>query len=72
MTDEFDLNCSCRDELGESICFVECVCECHDVCPAGGPHTPTNDSSHPDRMTDPYWHCSECGASLPTPEPREP
>jgi len=37
-------------------------------CPAGGPHTPTNASSHPDRMFDPYWHCDDCGASLPTPE----
>jgi hypothetical protein len=43
-----------------------------DICPAGGPHTPTNDSSHPDRMTDPYWHCAECGALLPTPEGGEP
>ena len=43
-----------------------------DICPAGGPHTPTNDSSHPDRMTDPYWHCDECGANLPAPERREP
>jgi hypothetical protein len=42
-----------------------------DVCPAGGPHTPTNDSSHPDRMTDPYWHCDECHCSLPTPEREE-
>jgi hypothetical protein len=43
-----------------------------DVCPAGGPHTPTNVSSHPDRVTDPYWHCDECGASLPAPERGEP
>jgi hypothetical protein len=47
--------------------FIDSVRDVND-CPAGGPHTPTNDSSHPDRMTDPYWHCDECGASLPTPE----
>lgn len=80
MSDDYDLNCHCRAETGELLCFVECACTCHDhypdpsdidICPAGGPHTPTNDSSHPDRMTDPYWHCDECGASLPPPE-REP
>lgn len=46
-----------------------------DICPAGGPHTPVDNFTEADdsgRRISPGWHCGECGASLPSPERREP